>query len=111
MNAKSANVQQCQQPIMVTPRDLSRMKPTPLIIDVQNSRYPTNKLPQARSLTANAIVEKIPRQQPILLACLSGYQSFRIAQFLMQKGYQQVYVLQGGVLAWQRTGFTVSRKQ
>ncbi|MBD2248920.1 rhodanese-like domain-containing protein [Nostoc sp. FACHB-888] len=37
--------------------------------------------------------------------CLSGERSFKVAQKLIQRGYCDVYVLKGGVMAWQRAGY------
>ncbi len=41
------------------------------------------------------------KQRPIIIGCRSGAQSASACQILRKQGYEQVYNLRGGILAWQ----------
>lgn len=43
---------------------------------------------------------EIPNDKPVVVYCHHGGRSARVAQYLMQNGYQDVHNLQGGVDAW-----------
>lgn len=45
------------------------------------------------------------RQAPLLLICRSGARSARVAMALAGMGFQQLFNLNGGVLAWEANGF------
>ena len=49
----------------------------------------------SHKLLANA------KQTPVVLVCRSGTASHTAAKALKKQGFEQVYVLEGGVLAWQ----------
>lgn len=44
----------------------------------------------------------LPKDKPILLICSIGGRSFAAVQLLQEKGYTQVYNLDGGINAWRR---------
>lgn len=46
-------------------------------------------------------LDRIPRDLPIILHCRSGVRSARALKLLRQQGYDEVYSLAGGILAWQ----------
>jgi rhodanese-related sulfurtransferase len=43
---------------------------------------------------------KLDKTKPVYLYCRSGFRSGEAAKLLMQKGYTQVYSLDGGINAW-----------
>lgn len=43
---------------------------------------------------------------PIVIYCHSGVRSAHACEYLAQQGFEQLYNLQGGVLAWGRAGMT-----
>ena len=45
-------------------------------------------------------LDKISRDQKVIVHCRSGARSGRIVQYLEQQGYTEVYNLKGGILAW-----------
>lgn len=49
-------------------------------------------------------LHEIPRDQPLVLMCRSGSRSYQVAAFLENQGWssQQLYNLEGGILAWAR---------
>jgi len=42
----------------------------------------------------------LPKDKPVLFICSIGGRSFAAVQLLQEKGYQQVYNLDGGLQAW-----------
>ena len=50
------------------------------------------------------------REKPIIVACRSGAQSSAACRMLRKAGYEKVFNLQGGMLAWQNANLPVSRK-
>lgn len=49
----------------------------------------------------------IPTGRPLLLVCAVGGRSYAVGQYLYQKGYPEVYNLQGGIDNWKRAGLPV----
>ncbi len=81
-----------------------------LLIDVRSwLEYLFGHIPGARHLSLNRLLREVPKEQAIAVNCLSGHRSAIAAQWLIQRGYQQVYDLQGGVLAWQQAGYPLKR--
>jgi sulfur-carrier protein adenylyltransferase/sulfurtransferase len=42
------------------------------------------------------------RDEPVVVHCRSGARSARAVQFLQQHGFDEIYNLKGGILAWSR---------
>jgi rhodanese-related sulfurtransferase len=51
------------------------------------------------------------KDKPIIVSCRSGAQSSSACQQLKKAGYEQVYNLKGGILAWQSANLPVTRKK
>lgn len=51
------------------------------------------------------------RQKPIIVACRSGAQSSSACKQLRKEGFEHVFNLKGGLLAWQDANLPVSRKK
>ncbi|HEB96018.1 MAG TPA: rhodanese-like domain-containing protein [Sedimenticola thiotaurini] len=51
------------------------------------------------------------RNRPIIVACRSGAQSSAACKQLRKAGFDQVYNLRGGIMAWQNANLPVSRKK
>ncbi len=47
---------------------------------------------------------------PVIMACRSGAQSSVACKTLKKNGFEEVYNLKGGILAWQSANLPVSRK-
>ena len=54
-------------------------------------------------------LQGLPVDQPIVLYCSVGYRSSELAQFLMKKGYTEIYNLEGSIFAWANEGRPVYR--
>jgi rhodanese-related sulfurtransferase len=49
-------------------------------------------------------IAKLDRNQPVYLYCRSGARSGRAADIMTDMGFKEVYNLEGGIMAWQRSG-------
>ena len=50
------------------------------------------------------------KQQPIIVGCRSGHRSSVACGQLRKQGFETVYNLKGGILAWQNAGLPLSRE-
>jgi len=50
------------------------------------------------------------KSRPLIVSCRSGAQSGVAVKQLRKQGFEQVYNLRGGILAWQSANLPVSRK-
>lgn len=107
MKTQSLNTQPIIKPILLTPDQVRDKQAGLLVIDVQNPKFMTSMIPGAQRLNIDVSLKDISRSQPILVTCLSGGRSLTTAQQLIRRGYRLVYVLKGGLMAWQRAGYTV----
>ena len=69
----------------------------------------------AINLPANGFAQQIKtleryKDRPIILSCRSGAQSSVAAKELQKAGFERVYNLRGGILAWQNANLPVTRK-
>ena len=51
------------------------------------------------------------QERPIIVSCRSGAQSAQACAQLRKAGFEKVYNLRGGILAWQNASLPVSRKK
>jgi SulP family sulfate permease len=81
----------------------------PLVIDVRESReFKQNHIPHAQSLPLSKLLSNssgLSQVQDIVLVCRSGKRSIQAAAYLSPHHRGRVQVLQGGMLAWESTGF------
>ena len=77
----------------------------PLVIDVREPReFKRGHIPQAQLIPLPKILSDIPdlpNNREIVVVCRGGRRSTRATYMLQNKGYQNVRVLQGGMLAWE----------
>lgn len=50
-------------------------------------------------------VGELPQDRPIACVCRSGNRSQVACEMLARQGFTNVYNVQGGLIAWQRSGF------
>lgn len=80
------------------------------VIDIRGRlEYWLGHIPGAERFSRSRVLKEIPKDQPLAVTCLSGHRSAIAAHWLISQGYRQIYSLQGGLLAWQQTGFPVQR--
>jgi SulP family sulfate permease len=77
----------------------------PLVIDVREPReFKRGHIPQARLVPLPKLLSEtsvLPNDHPIVFVCRGGRRSTRAAYTLGQRGYENVAVLRGGMLAWE----------
>lgn len=101
----------------IQPEELSAMlaEGSVLLVDVRNNDE------VARSMIEGAIhiplallplqCDALNKAEKIVFYCHSGVRSAHAASFAASKGYQHIYNLAGGVLAWARAGLPFVQKK
>ncbi len=51
------------------------------------------------------------KEKPIIISCRSGAQSAQACRELRNAGFEEVYNLKGGMLAWQNANLPITKKQ
>jgi len=54
-------------------------------------------------------VNEVPKNRPVLVICAVGARSKPASDFLVSKGYKDVYHLNDGLVGWYRAGLPVER--
>ena len=94
--------------------DESPQRKNLLLFDVREpEEYAVSHLQGARPAPSKdealKALQGTPSDQRIVLYCSVGYRSSELAQFLMKKGYTEVYNLEGSIFAWANEGRPVYR--
>ena len=94
--------------------DESPQRKNLLLFDVREpEEYAVSHLQDARPAASKdealKALQGAPSDQRIVLYCSVGYRSSELAQFLMKKGYTEVYNLEGSIFAWANEGRPVYR--
>lgn len=55
-------------------------------------------------------LDEIPKDQEIIMACLSGPRSLKATYFLLNNGYKKVYNMDGGITKWASKAFPTKGK-
>ncbi|NQX85987.1 MAG: rhodanese-like domain-containing protein [Flavobacteriaceae bacterium] len=63
------------------------------------------------SASFNSDVEKLDKTKPIIVYCKSGGRSADCAAVLKEKGFVQIFDLDGGIAQWRYDGFEVKSLQ
>ena len=66
-------------------------------------------LPASKQDNYTGKLEKY-RQQPLIVYCRSGQRSTTVCRKLRKQGFEAVYNLKGGVLAWQKAELPLERE-
>jgi sulfate permease, SulP family len=105
LSAPQANI---PPPPVITPAELweaLRTPSPPLVVDVRERReFRLGHVPNARQLSLADLLAGpavLPRDRKLVLADRSGRRSARAAAYLVTTGYTNVYILDGGMLAWE----------
>ncbi|EKV00561.1 Rhodanese-related sulfurtransferase [Leptolyngbya sp. PCC 7375] len=95
--------------LQLAPGEAKRELEKQLVIDVQNPKFATHMIPDAKRLNLDISIRDIPKDQPILITCLNGQRSSMAARQFINRGYLNICVLKGGLAAWQSAGHTLWR--
>jgi rhodanese-related sulfurtransferase len=94
----------------ISPHELARAKPLPIIIDVREpEEYADGYVARAKHLSRGVLEQKIAGMvpdfsTPIVLYCDRGERAALAAENLIKMGYQYVRSLQGGLQNWLESG-------
>ena len=88
-------------------------KPKVLLIDVRNDdEVARGMIPGAMHIQLSMLplqYEKLMQASTVVFYCHSGVRSAHAADFAVNKGVKNVYNLAGGVLAWNKAGYTLKQ--
>ncbi|RMD71027.1 MAG: rhodanese-like domain-containing protein [Gammaproteobacteria bacterium] len=82
-----------------------------VILDVRrDEEYQEGHLPHDIHIPLERLKDKWPslqkyKDRPIIVVCRSGQRSNQAAIFLRKQGFEEVYNLKGGILAWKNDHF------
>ena len=88
-----------------------------VVVDVRPmADFSTGHIINSINLPINGLKNQINRLEkyksnPIIVACRSGAQSSSACKQLRKEGFEKVFNLRGGILAWQDANLPVSRKK
>ena len=81
-----------------------------LIIDIRTPEdFAAGHLPQAKHIALDTLANKAPqlgrsKTTPVVVVCQTGLRSQRACATIRTAGYAEVFNLEGGILAWQKSG-------
>ncbi len=99
--------------VLELPRLVSRRQAA--VVDVSEPHeYNKGHLPGAMNVPLSRLNKDLERlkkyrAKPVVLYCRSGHRSFQGAKILRRQGFEEVYELAGGLLAWEKENLPVER--
>jgi len=85
-----------------------RKRNPPIVVDVREPReFRRGHIPQARSMPLFELLSDpsdLPQIRPVVLVCRSGRRSTRAAFTLEKRGFTNLQIVEGGLLAWENAG-------
>jgi rhodanese-related sulfurtransferase len=79
-------------------------RPDPLLVDVREpDEFAAYRIEGSTLIPMRAIparLHEIDRKSDVVMICRSGARSYHAGMFLKQNGFERVYNLAGGVIAW-----------
>ncbi|MBK9097703.1 MAG: MBL fold metallo-hydrolase [bacterium] len=90
-------------------QDISKYK----VIDVRSyTEYDISSIPESVNIHAGQLeknLDKISKEEELVVYCASGDRSAIAASFLLKKGFSKVYNLSGGINSWFQAGYKINR--
>ncbi|BAU47000.1 sulfurtransferase [Sulfurifustis variabilis] len=86
-----------------------------VVVDVcEPNEYAAGHIPGALSVPLSGFEKHLKplekhRKKPVVVACRSGNRSLRGAVTLRKQGFEKVYSLAGGLVAWQRDNLPLEK--
>ena len=81
------------------------------LLDVRTlGEYQQTRLEGARLIPIDQFAKRlseVPKNRPILVYCAVGSRSAQVVNYLVRKGYPEVYNLYGGIYAWAQKGYPI----
>jgi len=66
-------------------------------------------IPSSKNLEYSA--DTISKNYSLFLYCTTDYRSRRVAEYFQNQGFSKVFNLEGGIVAWKKDGFPVTKKK
>jgi rhodanese-related sulfurtransferase len=88
---------------------------TTLVLDVRDDKeYAAGHLPRARHVPLKELEKKAPelskfKEKPVIVTCRAGPRAAAASRALKRAGFSSVYVLKGGVSAWQQASLPLEK--
>ena len=88
-----------------------------LLVDVREDKeYEQGYIPGSVHIPLSEFGKRVEelekhREKPIIVGCRSGNRSAQAAGTLRKQGFEQVYNLRGGIMAWQSANLPVATRQ
>ncbi len=84
-----------------------------VLIDVREQwEYDEGHIPNVTLIPINEIEDRlseIPTDKEVVFYCRSGPRSHQATELLLEKGFDNVHNLEGGILAWEDAGYEVEQ--
>ncbi len=102
-------------PATVDPHEAQRRTAdgSALLVDVRETdEWNEAHIAGARLIPLGEVAQRlaeIPKDRDVILMCRSGRRSAEAQTFLLERGYQRVANLEGGILAWAKADLPVER--
>jgi len=78
------------------------------IVDVRTQEeFAKGSLPNARNVPADRVKDRVgelKKDRPLIVVCANGSAAGKVAAQLRASGFEQVFVLSGGLAAWREAG-------
>lgn len=87
-----------------------------IVIDVRDQdEWDSGHIANARHIPLSKLDERLHevekyKQRTVLVNCRSGHRSGMAASRMRKAGFEKVFNLDGGILAWQQAGLPLSKK-
>lgn len=87
-----------------------------IVIDVRDQdEWDSGHIANARHIPLSKLDERLHevekyKQRTVLVNCRSGHRSGMAASRMRKAGFEKVFNLEGGILAWQQAGLPLSKK-
>lgn len=102
----------------VSPVDATRLinHEDAVLLDIREDKeYREGHILNARHIPLNMLGDRLRelekfKGKPIIAYCRSGHRSARACALLRKHGFESVYNLGGGIMAWQNANFPVNKK-
>jgi len=79
------------------------------LVDVRSAaEFAQGMIPKGEGLPLHLIrlrADELERDRDVVLYCRTGARSAQACMFLAERGFDNVYNLRGGIVAWAREGF------
>ena len=86
-----------------------------LVLDVRETgEYTAGHIPKSRHIPAGELNGRLQeldkfKERPVVVSCQAGPRAQRACGVLSKAGFKEVFVLQGGIAAWQQAGMPLEK--